>query len=150
MHLHQRLHRSSQPPPTEPPRNQRGRRETGQNREGRKKQRPRALHRGGEEKTAAPPLGIIVISPPSRCPDHLPLPPDHKRGRTEQTRGRGRDSRRQQEEEKKTVTAAAAYTTIPAAAAASHRRQQPRSLIPGNLLPPLLSFFGSASFACRT
>jgi len=82
--------------------NQRGRRETGQNREGRrKKQRPRALHRGGEEKTAAPPPGIIIISPPSRCPDHLPLPPDHKRGRTEQTRGRGRDSRRQQEEEKK-------------------------------------------------
>jgi len=66
-----------------------------------KKQRPRALHRGGEEKTAAPPPGIIIISPPSRCPDHLPLPPDHKRGRTEQTRGRGRDSRRQQEEEKK-------------------------------------------------
>jgi hypothetical protein len=39
---------------------------------------------------------------------------------------------------------------FPAAAAASHQRQQPRSLIPGNLLPPLLSFFGSASFACRT
>ena len=45
-------------------------------REGRKKQRPRALHRGGEEKTFAPPPRIIVISPPSRCPDHLPPPPN--------------------------------------------------------------------------
>jgi len=46
LHLHQRLHHSSQPPPAAPPsrhhqrcqrqQNQRGRRETGQNREGRK------------------------------------------------------------------------------------------------------------------
>ena len=94
---------STLPTPAEPKREKRNRTEQ---RGKKKKQRPRALHRGGEEKTAAPPPGIIIISPPSRCLDHLPLPPDHKRGRTEQTRGRGRDSRRQQEEEKKTVTAA--------------------------------------------
>jgi len=89
---------STLPTPAEPEREKRNRTEQ---RGKKKKQRLRALHRGGEEKTVAPPPGIIIISPPSRCPDHLPLPPDHKRGRTEQTRGRGRDSRRQQEEGKK-------------------------------------------------
>jgi len=72
---------STLPTPAEREREKRNRAEQ----RGKKKQRPRALHRGGEEKTAAPPSGIIVISPPSRCPDHLPLPPDHKWGRTEQT-----------------------------------------------------------------
>jgi hypothetical protein len=128
---------STLPTPAEPEREKRNRAEQ----RGKKKQRPRALHRGGEEKTTAPPPGIIVISPPSRCPDHLPLPPDHKRGRTEQTRGRSRESRRQQEEEKKTVTAAAAYTTTPAASAAASV-----ATAPGNFLPSPVIF--RLSFIC--
>jgi len=115
---------SALPTPAEPEREKRNRTEQ----KGKKKQRPRALHRGGGEKTAAPPPGIIVISPPSRCPDHLPPLLDHKQGRTEQTRGRGRDSRRQREEEKNCNSSIAAWNNArppPQAAVSSVTRALP-------------------------
>jgi hypothetical protein len=94
-------------------------------REGKKQKRRETQGRRRRRITAR------IYSPPQRHLHHSSLTqtvspsPDHKRGRTEQTRGRDIDSRRQREEENKTVTAASPPRTTP-----NRHRKPPSAQLP--------------------